>query len=79
MAKRSRSTIERALLDRHGRTYPFADERALAEARSLGLPGDPKALARGHDREAFARLVAALVCSSLAKDREQILQTAAAG
>jgi endonuclease III len=59
--------------------YPFADERALAEARSLGLPGDPKALARGHDREAFARLVAALIRSSLAKDREQILQAAAAG
>jgi endonuclease III len=59
--------------------YPFADERALSEARRLGLPGDPKALARGHDRQAFARLVAALVRSSLAKDRGEILQTAAAG
>ena len=59
--------------------YPFADERALAEARRLGLPGDPKALARGHDRQELARLVAALIRSSLAKDREEILQTAAAG
>src|SRR6266542_952864 len=59
--------------------YPFADERALGEARQLGLPGDAKALARGHDRQAFARLVAALVRSSLAKDHDQILQTAAAG
>jgi hypothetical protein len=56
--------------------YPFADERALGEARALGLPGDPKALARGHDRQAFARLVAALVRSSLAKDRDEILQAA---
>ncbi len=59
--------------------YPFADERALGEARQLGLPGDAKALARGHDRQAFARLVAALVRSSLAKDHDQILQTAVAG
>jgi endonuclease III len=59
--------------------YPFADERALAEARRLGLPDDPKALARGHDRQTFARLVAALVRSSVAKDRDEILQTAAAG
>jgi endonuclease III len=59
--------------------YPFADERALAEARRLGLPGNAKALSRGHDRQAFARLVAALVRSSLAKDRDDILQTAAAG
>ncbi len=59
--------------------YPFADERALSEARRLGLPGDSKALARGHDRQTFARLVAALVRSSLAKDQDEILQTAAAG
>lgn len=56
--------------------YPFADERALAEAKRLGLPGDPKALARGHDRQAFARLVAALIRSSLAKDRDEILKAA---
>jgi hypothetical protein len=56
--------------------YPFADERALGEARRLGLPGDPKALARGHDRQTFARLVAALVRSSLAKDHDEILQAA---
>jgi endonuclease III len=56
--------------------YPFADERALGEARRLGLPGDPKALARGHDRQTFARLVAALVRSSLARDRDEILRAA---
>jgi hypothetical protein len=56
--------------------YPFADERALGEARRLGLPGDPKALARGHDRQTFARLVAALVRSSLAKDHDEILRAA---
>jgi hypothetical protein len=56
--------------------YPFADERALGEARRLGLPGDRKALARGHDRQTFARLVAALVRSSLAKDHDEILQAA---
>src|SRR6266536_2400960 len=62
------------LLERYG-----GDLRALGEARQLGLPGDAKALARGHDRQAFARLVAALVRSSLAKDHDQILQTAVAG
>jgi hypothetical protein len=41
--------------------YPFADRRALDAARRLGLPGDARALARGHDPRSFTRLVAALV------------------
>jgi hypothetical protein len=57
--------------------YPFADRRVLDEARRLGLPGEAKALAHGHDRQEFARLAAALVRSSLAKDHDEILATAA--
>jgi hypothetical protein len=57
---------------------PFADERALGEARRLGLPDDAAALARGRDPQTFVRLVTALVRSSLTGDRDQILQTAGA-
>jgi hypothetical protein len=49
----------------------------LDEARRLGLPGDPRVLARGHDRQEFARLAAALVRSSLTKDHDEILAAAA--
>jgi len=31
--------------------HHFADRRVLDEARRLGLPGDARALARGHDRQ----------------------------
>jgi endonuclease III len=42
--------------------FPFADERILANAKNLGLPPDPNALARMvHGRRDFVRLVSALV------------------
>ena len=56
--------------------YPFADRRALNEAKRLGLPDDAKALARGHDRPTFARLVTALVRTTLDKDRDAVLEAA---
>ncbi len=59
--------------------FPFADRRALEQAERLGLPGDARALARGHDRRTFARLVAALVRSALAKDTDAVLETARSG
>jgi len=59
--------------------FPFADRRALEQAERLGLPGDAGALARGHDRRTFARLVAALVRSALAKDTDAVLETARSG
>jgi len=53
--------------------YPFADERALASARLLGLPSDAGQLAgMVGEPAAFVRLVAALVRSSLAKDHAGI-------
>jgi endonuclease III len=55
---------------------PFADRRALAAAEQLGLPADARKLARGHDPETFARLVAALVRVRTAKDADEILQAA---
>jgi endonuclease III len=59
--------------------FPFADRRALDAAEGLGLPGDARALARGHDPRTFARLVAGLIRMRLAKDQDAILETAAAG
>jgi endonuclease III len=57
--------------------FPFADERALQAAGRLGLDRDAKALARGHDRRSFARLVAGLVRTDLEKDRDEVLAAAA--
>jgi hypothetical protein len=56
--------------------FPFADQRALAVAEQLGLPGEATALTR-HVAEpaAFATLVAALVRSGLAHDEQAILRT----
>jgi hypothetical protein len=59
--------------------YPFADRRALDAAKRLGLPGDARALARGHDPRSFTRLVAALVRMGRAKkERDEILAAARA-
>ena len=56
--------------------FPFADGRALRTAERLGLGKDTKALARGRDRRAFARLVAGLVRVGLAKDYDGVLEAA---
>ncbi|HZU91344.1 MAG TPA: hypothetical protein VE993_18980 [Stellaceae bacterium] len=53
--------------------YPFADKRALAAARRLGLAADARALVALVDRHDFPRLVAALIRTSLAGDYEEIL------
>jgi hypothetical protein len=59
--------------------YPFADGRALRAAERLGLGKDARALARGRDRRTFARLVAGLVRTELAKDYDGVLEAAAGG
>jgi hypothetical protein len=54
--------------------FPFADEKALASAKKLGLPADPdklRALVRG--RRTFVRLVSALVRVQLDHKHEEIL------
>lgn len=57
--------------------YPFADRRALAAARALGLGDDAASLAGLVTPAAFPRLVAALVRTDLAGDAQQILERAA--
>lgn len=55
--------------------FPFADEKALASAKKLGLPADSKklaALVRG--RENFVRLVSALVWVQLDHKYDEILR-----
>lgn len=55
--------------------FPFADEKALASAKKLGLPADSKqlaALVRG--RENFVRLVSALVRVQLDHKYDEILR-----
>ena len=56
--------------------YPFVDRRAARTAAQLGLPSDARALARGRDQRTFARLVAALVRSGLAKDQDEVVELA---
>ena len=56
--------------------FPFADKRALQAAGRLGLGTDARALARGRDPRTFARLMAALVRTELAKDHEAVLAAA---
>lgn len=56
--------------------YPFADKRALAEAKKLGLPDDAEALSRLVGKGDYPRLVAALVRTGLAKDEEGLLAAA---
>ena len=54
--------------------FPFADDRALASAKKLGLPADSRALAslvRGRDN--FVRLIAALVRVQLDHKHDEIL------
>ncbi|MGB8020305.1 MAG: endonuclease [Candidatus Nanopelagicales bacterium] len=59
--------------------YPFADDRAIRAAGSLGLDADPVALSRLlAGRAEFTRLVAALVRCSLAHDEAAVLDRARA-
>jgi len=57
--------------------YPFADARALTAARALGLGETARELATLVSKEAFARLVAALVRTALAKDFAAVREAAA--
>ncbi len=57
--------------------YPFADRRALEAARHLGLEDDAAGLAKRVPKKEFPRLVAALVRTGLAKDRDGVLEAAA--
>jgi hypothetical protein len=56
--------------------YPFADRRALQAAERLGLEDDAGALAKRVPKEEFARLMAALVRTDLAKDFDAVLDQA---
>ena len=56
--------------------YPFADRRARQAAQRLGLPADPATLARLVERSEFARLVAALVRTSLERDFDAVRSAA---
>lgn len=56
--------------------YPYADRKALEAAKRLGLGDDAGALARHVSQADFPRLVAALVRTSLARDRDEILAAA---
>jgi hypothetical protein len=58
--------------------HPFADERALRTARTLGLPSDAESLAKELGREHFVRLLAALVRTGLEKDEDRVLERARA-
>jgi hypothetical protein len=51
-----------------GELYPFADRRSRQAASRLSLPAEPASLARLVERRDFARLVAALVRTSLERD-----------
>jgi hypothetical protein len=57
--------------------HPFADRRTLEAAGRLGLPDDPKSLARLVPREDFPRLTAALVRVGLARDFDDVVERAA--
>lgn len=58
--------------------YPYADERVGKAAKKVGLPADPRALARLVPRRDFPRFVAGLVRVDLARATDQ-LQEAVAG
>jgi hypothetical protein len=55
---------------------PFADQRTLKAAGELGLPEDPKALARAAGTNQLPRLGAALVRMTLAADADAVLAEA---
>jgi|APTNR8051073442_1049403.scaffolds.fasta_scaffold27612_1 endonuclease III len=59
--------------------YPFADKRALAAAKRLGLPDTAEGLAAIVERGIFSQLVAALVRCDLAGDDDDIRQHAESG
>jgi hypothetical protein len=59
--------------------YPFADRKALAAAKRLGLGDDARALARLVPQKDFPRLIAALVRSELAHSRGAGRRTKSAG
>jgi endonuclease III len=62
-----------------GELFPFVDRRAARAARRLGLDPDAQALAEDRNPRTFARLVAALVRTDLAKDHGEVLRLARAG
>jgi endonuclease III len=55
---------------------PYVDSRAKDAAKSLGLPSGPQELAALADDDDVARLVAALVRTSLAKDADDVKEGA---
>ena len=56
--------------------FPFADRRALEAAKRLRLEDDAGKLARHVSRRDYPRLLAALVRTGLARDFDEVLETA---
>jgi len=56
--------------------FPFADDKALSAAAKLGLPDSAEELADLVDREAFPRLLAALIRADLAGELDSIATAA---
>jgi len=57
--------------------HPYADDRVREAADQLGLPAEPRELAKLVSREDFPRLAAALVRADLAKDYDAVRSRAA--
>jgi endonuclease III len=57
--------------------YPYLDARVARVAGKVGLPDQPRALARLVDRQDFPRLVAGLVRIDLANAHQQVREQAA--
>ncbi|MBW3599608.1 MAG: endonuclease [Planctomycetes bacterium] len=58
--------------------FPYADDRVAKAAKKLGLPSDPKALARLASRKEFPRLVAGVIRVDLTKAHKEVQEQAAA-
>jgi len=61
-----------------GELHPFADRKALASAKKLGLPDDAEGLSKLVGAADFPRLAAALVRCDLEKDHEAVRDAAEA-
>lgn len=58
--------------------FPYVDARVAKAAEKIGLPGEPRALARLVDRNDFSRFVGGLVRADLANAQKQVREHAAA-
>lgn len=59
--------------------YPFADDKVLEQAGTLGLPKSPEALSELVSKRDFPRLVAAIMRVGISDRQDEILEQAAGG